>query len=288
MRQRRKVQAFFGLAVLAAGLFCSGAVGAGGAESSTEQANPVGVGSDSQNRTELIAHTTAVIEQMKETLKQMKPGDPQAPALRKMIETMGKNLQTWKDLPPPGPALPASRPAPLKNDAVERRAAELAKTLLEGRGADNLLRALESAFQAAGFGVRQNDGKITQSEKPGQFMVVNRTELEALAKMSARGMNVPMANLVSGLGKVLPEVRPAELTDLLLDGIRANATSQRTCMRFWSLFIVELGRQSARPYDLLGKVDSAQVQFDAIQTTLILRRLSRDLGILAVKAKEQP
>ncbi len=185
---------------------------------------------------------------------------------------------------------PAAKPGsplvmPMLPEEVDYWAVRLAGKVL--KGGKDALPALDSAFQAAGFGVRQNDGQITQSDKPGQFMIVKRMELEAMVNMSAKGMNLPMANLVSGLGKALPELNPAELTDLLLDGIRKNAASTRACMRFWSLFIVELGRQSVRPYDLLGKVDQAQVRFDAIQTTLILRRLSRDLGILAFKAKAQ-
>lgn len=184
-------------------------------------------------------------------------------------------------------AIPAASPVPpLLPEEVDYWAVRLAGQVL--KGGKDALPALDKAFQTAGFGVRQKDGQITQSDKPGQFMIVNRTELEALVSMSAKGMNLPMANLVSGLGKALPELSPAELTDLLLDGIRKNAVSNRACMRFWSLFIVELGRQSARPYDLLGKVDQAQVRFDAIQTTLILRRLSRDLRILAFKAEGQP
>ncbi len=183
-------------------------------------------------------------------------------------------------------AKPGTSPAiSMLPEEVDYWAVRLAKQVL--KGGKDALPALDAAFLAAGFGIRQKDGQITQSYKPGQFIIVNRMELEAMVSMSAKGMNLPMANLVSGLGKALPEVSPAELTDLLLDGIRKNAVSQRACMRFWSLFIVELGRQSARPYDLLGKVESAQVRFDAIQTTLILRRLSRDLGILAFKAKEK-
>jgi hypothetical protein len=51
-------------------------------------------------------------------------------------------------------------------------------------------------------------------------------------------------------------------------------------MRFWADFIVELGRQSPQPYDLLApNVDPTKVDLDAIQVSLILRRLVAEMMI---------
>src|SRR5262249_30375242 len=50
--------------------------------------------------------------------------------------------------------------------------------------------------------------------------------------------------------------------------------------RFWADFIAELGRQSGQHYDLLAPyVDTEKVDLDAIQMSLILRRLAADLRI---------
>src|SRR6476620_3914982 len=59
-------------------------------------------------------------------------------------------------------------------------------------------------------------------------------------------------------------------------------------MRFWADFIAEVGRKAASPYDLLAPdVDPAKVELDAMQVSLILRRLAADL-ILVKGSKSQP
>src|SRR6185503_1948693 len=71
----------------------------------------------------------------------------------------------------------------------------------------------------------------------------------------------------------------APLADAILDAVRKGAKSNHAAVRFWARFIVELGKDSNAPYDLLNRVDPAKVRLDAIQVALILSRLTGDLAV---------
>src|SRR6185503_5558537 len=76
----------------------------------------------------------------------------------------------------------------------------------------------------------------------------------------------------------------APLADAILDAVRKGAKSNHAAVRFWARVIVELGKNSNAPYDLLNRVDPAKVRLDAIQVALILSRLTGDLAVFEKRA----
>jgi hypothetical protein len=135
--------------------------------------------------------------------------------------------------------------------------------------------ALLSAILTAGIGLRDRDGSVLQTVEPGQGLVFDAWEVAAMAKMYGEGRSVPLVYLTDGL-KFIPDLKDTPLDSIILDGIRTRAESKDPLMRFWARFIVELGRQQEKPYDLLASADSKSVQLDAVQSALILRRLVGD------------
>ena len=137
----------------------------------------------------------------------------------------------------------------------------------------------------AGIAVRDSDGTVRQSLKPGQGLVFESWEVAAMAKMFGESRTVQLAQLSDAL-KTIPELKQAPLNKILLDGIRKHAQGNQPELRFWARLIVELGRQADEPYDLLAEPPTQDVRLDAIQSALILRRLYGDFYGFAQKNKQ--
>jgi hypothetical protein len=139
--------------------------------------------------------------------------------------------------------------------------------------------ALLTALQMSGFSVRADDGSLAlESVKPGQGIVIDAWEVAALAKLFGDGMQLRMVDLSNAFATTSPLLKGAPVASLFLDGLRAAAQGNQPALRFWADFIAELGRHSAKPYDLLAPdVDPGKVDLDAIQVSLIFRRLAADL-----------
>ena len=159
-------------------------------------------------------------------------------------------------------------------------AAALAKSVAAGD--DQSMPALLTALMTAGFGVRDSDGAVTQTVEPGQGLVFEAWEIASMAKMYGERRTVELAELSAGL-KSVPELKEAPFEKIILNGIRKHAVSQHPEMRFWARFIIELGRQSHEPYDLLS---TENVRIDAIQSALILRRVSGDIYALGKRSQQ--
>lgn len=171
-------------------------------------------------------------------------------------------------------------------NSADEMAARLAKNVLAG--GDNVQSDLRSAILTSGIDIRENDNTITQSVKPGQGLVFNHWEVEAMVKMSAEGLTLQFTDLVAMLSKAIPDLDSAAAGKLLLNGIQTQAASNNPAFHFWAHLIIELGRQSADSIDLLENVDLTKVSLNAIQTTLILQRLSSDLLILFEGSNVRP
>ena len=142
---------------------------------------------------------------------------------------------------------------------------------------DQSVPALLTAIMTAGFAVRHEDGRITQTVTPGQGLAFDGWEVAAMAKMYRERRTMPLSRLVEDL-RLIPELGQVPLDRLLLDGITHNVNGSQPQLRFWARLIVELGRRAARPYDLLARADPAAVELDPVQAALILRRLFGDLA----------
>ncbi|HEX6717722.1 MAG TPA: hypothetical protein VF088_11465 [Pyrinomonadaceae bacterium] len=169
-------------------------------------------------------------------------------------------------------------PARLPHGNVDQQAAELAKAV--SLRDDSSIAALYAAVLAAGFGVRDSDGSVMQTQHRGQGLILDASELAATAKLYGEGYGVMLSHLSEAFARGVPELKAVPLADVLLDGIRAGANSTNPSVRFLSRFIVELGRNGEPASDLLGNVDPTKTRLDSIQVSLILRRLTGDLAAL--------
>ena len=171
-------------------------------------------------------------------------------------------------------------PLPQPQSTPEQAAAELAKRVAAED--EQSTAALLTAIQMSGFSVRADDGSMAfESVKPGQGIVIDAWEVAALAKLFGDGMQTRLVDFSNAFSRTVPALKDAPVSAQFLDGIRAAAQGTQPAMRFWADFIAELGRQSASPYDLLAPdVDIEKVGLDAVQVSLILRRLAADLMLL--------
>ncbi len=176
-------------------------------------------------------------------------------------------------------------PEPMRLPAgnVDQQAAALAKAVTKGD--DSSIAALYAAILAAGYGVRDSDGSVRQTTDKGQGLILQASEVAAAAKLYGEDYGVTLAHLSESFTSTVPALKDVPLANDLLDSIRAGSKSNHPAVRFWSKFIVELGKLSPAPYDLTGQVDPAKIRLDAIQVALILSRLSGDLAALEKRSR---
>lgn len=180
----------------------------------------------------------------------------------------------------PAVVTPAPPTDPL--GTVDAQAAALAAQVLAGgEGASPALRMALHASGIAVRGPRSRGSPLTKAAEPAQGLVFDDWEIEALLRLTRNHMSMPFADLVMVVEQVLAPRSGFPTSELLLDGLRRHAGDTIPTLRFWSRFILELGRQGQGAYDLTSAGDLGRVRVDAIQTALILRRLAADLALRA-------
>lgn len=171
----------------------------------------------------------------------------------------------------------AAKPVTPATDPVAKNAQNLAGRLLsrDEPTADVMARILRQA----GFGIKSPDGTVIAEpdRTTSQNIAFDPWEVQGMTLMARDGIRIPLSDLSLMLSKSLLQSQGDSFNTLLLDGIRHNARSDHPGLRFWALFIAEMGRQSAEPYDLLGNVDASKVQLSPVQVAFVLRRLEVDL-----------
>jgi hypothetical protein len=192
-----------------------------------------------------------------------------APSQSGSGDSMGLPFKTGK-LPEP-----ARKPS----GSVDEVAALLAKQI--SARDEQSVPALLTAILNSGIGLRDRDGSVLQTVDPGQGLLFDAWEVASMAKMYGDGKRVPLQYLTESL-KLIPDLKDVPLDAALLEGIRDRAQGSDPLMRFWARFLVELGRQQEKPYDLLN-ANAKDVQLDAIQSALVLRRLVGDLYVAGQK-----
>jgi hypothetical protein len=170
----------------------------------------------------------------------------------------------------------------------EERALLLARQVLAG--GEGVRAALVAALQQAGFLIRDATGKIlVQPAGKSQGITFALWEVNALAESLANRerMYVPLDNFAETIASPLAELRDADMTEFLLDGVHTRALDPDGSLLFWAVFIAELGRQDKvrQPYDILLDVDPAKTQLDTLQIAFITKRLAADLAVLAYPDK---
>lgn len=168
-------------------------------------------------------------------------------------------------------------------------AAELARRMLAG-GANGQAALLE-ALSASGFTVIDSKRRVLSGvpQKPEMGIPLEDWEVNALARGAADHMTVPFSELETDMALAVKDDRAGHLImTLLLDDIRAGVNDSIPTVRMWANLIVELGRQSAVPYDLLTVKDLAGVQLNGVQQVLMLRYLSAQFFALGMQRATNP
>lgn len=171
-------------------------------------------------------------------------------------------------------------PAPPPAGGAEEQALALAARV--GAGDEGSTAALYAAFLAAGYGVREEGGGVRRpAGGAGQGLVLDAWQLAATAKLYGDGYGVGLDRLGAALGAVEPGLVGAPTAALLVEDVRRAAFGENEALRFWALFVVEMGRQADEPYDLLTDDDLSRARLDAVQLTFILTRLAADFHVRA-------
>ncbi len=175
-------------------------------------------------------------------------------------------------------------PLPVSQKSQAEASAFLAKKVNAG-GPDSLA-ALVAALKASGIAVRGRSGNLlVEPDRPWQGIALDAWEVHALNVLVQRDQTVYIAlpDLAETLTEAAPELQGAPVEQLLIDGLRAHAQGPVSPMRFWAQFIIALGREAPAPdsVDLLGDEDAGAVRLNGVQASLIVRRFSLDLLMLA-------
>ena len=175
-------------------------------------------------------------------------------------------------------------PDPMRLPAgnVDTQAAALAKSVSAGDATSTA--ALHAAVLAAGFGVRDRDGSVMQTTERGQGLAFEAWEIATASKLYGEGYGLMLDHFGQALAFGSPEFKDPPLAITLLEDIRNGAESEHPAVRFLARFIVELGRNAVPSYDMLRQNDTAKIRLDAVQTFLILKRLSGDIAAIDRRA----
>ena len=181
-----------------------------------------------------------------------------------------------------------SLPPPLHLPSTDRDALAqlLARKISQGQA--EAVPALETALLLAGFGIRNQgvDGSdsLLMAKASSQGIVFDAWEVATMAMNYAQRKRCGLRQLSSGLVEALPPLRSAPVSAALIASIREGSQSSRPPVRFFSRFLIELGKVSEFPYDLLSNsLRIKEISFDGIQTPLLLVRFIGDLSVLPNK-----
>jgi hypothetical protein len=146
------------------------------------------------------------------------------------------------------------------------------------RNADSaaLRTAIREAVRAAGFDVLEETGEVLSSRlDPGHGLAIHAWEIESMARLTEREFTYPLALYADVLAQALalPELTPATI----LQAIRAGSESEHPAVRSWALAIAELSLDQ-EAIDILDEIPADSLELDAIQLTLLSRRLMGDLA----------
>jgi hypothetical protein len=207
---------------------------------------------------------------------------PESPA----VATTPTNVATPS--PPPTAEVTATAdgdqlPAPASvAGSPETQAEQLAGLVLQG--GDGSLAALLAATAASGLTVRDLDfHTVREPAQPSQGLALLAGQVITLDGLEQQGEPIPLddfAGAVATLGFGLDKAEGAGLGRALVDRVKAAATSDVPTVRFWGLFLTELGRQGVAHYDLLGETTKTPPTVDAVQATFLLLRIMGDLAAL--------
>jgi hypothetical protein len=177
--------------------------------------------------------------------------------------------------------LPA--PAALPAGTVEEQASLLAEAVAAGD--ENSVPALITALKAAGYGIRDAEGNVDY-QSGWQGLALDGWQVAAMARSYGNGVGIGLGTFGDGLEIIAPEWKKETNAADLVNGIRRATRSEHSSLRFWGNFIIELGRRTNVPYNLLNDEDVKHARLDVVQMSLIMTRLAADLNFAARRVQQ--
>ena len=140
------------------------------------------------------------------------------------------------------------------------------------------LPTLLTALQAAGFAIvdeKHNILRRPMGDGRGQGLTFYDFEAVGAIKLGNHGLGTSL-DIISGIiTKSTPEMPASQFSALVLQEIREHANSENPYLRFWAGLIIELGKASPKPVDLMTASPS-EVSLSVLQASLLVRRLQGD------------
>lgn len=175
--------------------------------------------------------------------------------------------------------LPAS--AVLPSGTIDQVAAFAAKQI--SRSDDGSLPILLPALQAAGFTIIDKNGKVLFKPADGKGQGLGFYDFEAVGslKLAQKGVLISLEGLAATITKQTPAISATQFADLMLKELRLHANDQNNSyLRFYARLIIELGKASVEPVDLMT-APAGQIKLSVLQASLLIRRLQGTFYALA-------
>jgi len=163
-------------------------------------------------------------------------------------------------------------------------AVELARRVLTGGTAGQA--ALLEALSASGFAVLDSKKRVISAvpQKPEMGLALEEREVDILARAAADQLTMPFADFETDVALAVGDEQGGRvLVSMLLNEIRNGINDPSPTVRTWAGLIVELGRQSPEPYDLVTVTETSSVRLNGLQQVLLLKHLSAEFFALAIQ-----
>ncbi|NGZ10413.1 MAG: hypothetical protein CV088_13655 [Nitrospira sp. LK70] len=178
--------------------------------------------------------------------------------------------------------LPASANLPTGN--LDRAAETMAQQITKSDGQS--LPVLLAALQTAGFSIIDEKGTVLRKPSgggPGQGLAFYDFEAVGSLKLETSGASISLAKLAGAITKEVPQIQASQFAELLVTDLRTQASSSNsTYLRFWARLIIELGKYSAQPVDMMT-APASRINLSVLQASLLVRRLQGDVYTLKRK-----
>lgn len=142
-------------------------------------------------------------------------------------------------------------------------------------------RIMRSIILRSGFGIRQENGQLTDLPVWSHNSVFSEAEIHALAIIADDGTSIQLEDLGRAIQDAMPGLSQVSVSKLLLSDLQRMIGSDTAEIRFLAEVVRELGLRGRNPYDLERVTSPDAVQLGSLQAVLVLRRLISDLGLLA-------
>ena len=165
----------------------------------------------------------------------------------------------------------------------------LAEHVLAGGG--DALAALLTALQASGAAVRSPDNRlVVRPADPWHGLIFDSWEIRTMlaSVLPERTVSFGLTDVADALRTMVPELGNAPVAQLLAQDVRKLALGPPSTGRFWARFVIELGREPDAPPQLVTEIDPSKIRLNALQASLIVRRVAVDLILRGDAVQEKP